>query len=228
MEDRHEIVRALANADRKVTTAPSERSIAQREMGQAQQRISDAESALIRAQADLDRYDRPLHRRRHATEIDSARRDVARLPGVIAEGRKAVTKTATRLRQLDVDLHDAMGLVRRRPTLEAKVAELDDLLDTDLRRRTRIARLEQSAAIVGVLGARPSPGATARAWDQAAGRLHQHQSAFNLAAGVGPRPGLLDNSAFTESRRLVERELEATVPAPDHRVRWIEPPSLSL
>ena len=228
MEDRHEIVQALANADRKVKLAPSERGIAGRDMAQTQQRIADAEGALTRAQADLDRYDRPLHRRRHATEIDTARKDVARLPGVIARGSKAVTETATRLRQLDVDLHDATELLRRRPTLDSKVTELDDHLETDLRRRTRIARLEQPTAIVDVLGARPSPGATARAWDQAAGRIYQHQAAFNLAAGVGPRPGLLDNSAYTQSRRLIEKELEATVQVPQHRARRIEPPGLSL
>ncbi len=150
------------------------------------------------------------------------------MPGVIADGRTAVAKTATRLRQLDVDLHDGMEVLHRRPTLEARVAELDDRLDADVRRRTRIARLEQPAAIVDVLGARPSPGATARQWDQAAGRLLQHHAAFNLAHGLGPRPGLLDNSAYTEARRLVERELEATVAVPHHRVRMIEPPGLSL
>ncbi|MDO8363232.1 MAG: MobF family relaxase [Actinomycetota bacterium] len=228
MEERHEIIRALTNAERKVTVAPSERSNAQRDTAQAQQRISDAESALIRAQATLDRCDRTLHRHRHATEIDSARQDVARLPGVIADGRTAVAKTTTRLRQLDVDQHDANELLRRRPNLEAKVAELDDRLDADLRRRTRIARLEQPSAIVDVVGARPSPGATARAWDHAAGRLHQHQAAFGLDAGVGPRPGLLDNGAYTDSRNLVERELEATVQVPQYRARRIEPPGLSL
>ena len=228
MEERHEMVRALTNAERKVTVAPSERSNAQRDMAQAQQHMADAEGALLRARAVLDRYDRPLHRRRHATEIDCARRDVARLPGVITDRRTAVAKTATRLHQLDVDQHDAMELLRRRPTLEAKVAELDDRLDVDLCRRTRIARLEQPAAIVDVIGARPSPGATARAWDQAAGRLHQHQVAFDLTAGIGPRPGLIDKSAYTESRRLVEKELEATVQIPQHQARRIEPRGLSL
>jgi hypothetical protein len=44
-------------------------------------------SSLTRAHAVLDRYDRPLHRRRHASEMDRARRDIARLPQVIADER---------------------------------------------------------------------------------------------------------------------------------------------
>ena len=39
-----QIVRALTNAERKVSVAPSGRSVAQRDVAQAQQRISDAEA----------------------------------------------------------------------------------------------------------------------------------------------------------------------------------------
>ena len=228
MEERHEILAALSGAERKVTVVPTERRAAERDLAEAEQRMAVADASLARARAVLDRYDRPLHRRRHASEIDAARRDTVRLPSAIAEAQSAAEEATARLDELDVDHHDALELLRRRPSLDAKVSDLDARLDADLRRRTRIARLEQPTAIIEVLGDRPSPGAPARAWDQAAGRLHQHQAAFDLAAGVGPRPGFFDNSAYVESRRLVEQQLEVVVDVPQQRGRGIEPPGISL
>lgn len=228
MEERHEITTTLTSAERKHTIAPTERRAVERDRAQAEHRVAEAEASLARARDVLDRYDRPLHRRRHANELDAAQRDVARLPSVITDGRASVAEATSSLVQLDFDHHDALELLRRRPSLEARVSELDDRLDADLRRRTRIARLEQPTAIIEVLGDRPTPGAAAQVWDQAAGRLHQHQAAFDLSVGLGPRPGFFDDTAYTESRRLVEQQMEAMVEVPHQRGRRIEPGGISL
>jgi hypothetical protein len=134
-----------------------------------------------------------------------------------------MAQASSSLDQLDVDQRDALELLRRRPSLEAKVSELDDRLDADLRRRTRIARLEQPAAVVEVLGDRPTPGAAAQVWDQAAGRLHQHQAAFDLTAGIGPRPGFFDDNIYAERWSELIRVINAVVEQPSLG-RSIEPP----
>lgn len=227
IEERHYLVETLAWAEHKVAVAPSEQRAAERERAPAQQRVTAAESSVGQAQAILDRYDRPLHRRRHATEIDNARRDLDRLPGVIADGRATVTEATNRLRQLAVDHSEANDLLRRRSTIDTTVRDLDDRIDADARRRSRIARLEQPAAVIDVLGSRPQPGATARAWDETAGRLLQHQAAFDVSAGLGPRTSYWDDTAYARSRSVIEQHL-ASVEVPEIRPRGIEPPGISL
>ena len=228
IEERHEIVTSLANAERQIDYAPTGQRAAERDRAQAEQRVADSEAALTRARAVLDRYDRPLHRRRHATEIDAAQRDVANLPKVIADGIGAIGEANQRLEQIDEKLDHAHALISRRPSLETQVAEIDDRLDADLRRRTRIARLEQPTAIVAVLGERPAPGAAAHEWDQAAGRLHQHQAAFDITAGIGRLPGYFDNTAYAASHRHVEQEVKSVVYVPELPSRGIESPGISL
>ena len=176
----------------------------------------------------LDRYDRPLHRRRHAAEIDVAQRDVANLPKVIADGIGAIGEANQRLEQIDEKLDHAQTLISRQASLESEVAEIGDRLDTDLRRRTRIARLEQPIAIVAVLGERPAPGIAAQEWDQAAGHLHQHQAAFNLKAGIGALPGYFDKTAYAASHRRVEQEVKSILYVPELPTRGIESPGISL
>lgn len=228
MEERHEITTTLTSAQRKHTIAPTERRAVERERAQAERRVAEAEASLARARDVLDRCDRPLHRRRHANEFDAAKRDVARLPSVIADGRALMTQATSSLNQLDADRRDALELLRRRPSLEAKVSELDDRLDADLRRRTRIARLEQPTAIIEVLGDRPTPGAAAQVWDQAAGSLHQHQAAFDLSVGLGPRPSFFDDNAFAVSRAAVDDHVRAVASALEPRRLEIEPPGITL
>ena len=143
-------------------------------------------------------------------------------------GSGSIGEANQRLEQIDEKLNQAQALISRRPSLETQVAEIDDRLDADLRRRTRIARLEQPTAIVAVLGERPAPGAAAHEWDHAAGRLHQHQAAFDLTAGIGRLPGSFDNTAYAASHRLVEQEVKSVVYVPELPSRGIESPGISL
>ena len=79
--------------------------------------------------------------------------------------------------------------------------QLCERLEYDLRVRTRITRLERPDAIINTIGERPAPGPAARQWDAAAGRLAQHQAAFDITDGLGRRPRLLDHNAYVGSTR---------------------------
>ena len=119
----------------------------------------------------------------------------------------------------------ANEILRRRPEFESKIEAINERLDHDLRIRTRITRLERPGPIVKTLGDRPAPGPAARLWDTAAGRLAQHQAAFNITDGLGPRPSYLEQSVYTESRAFVEEAIELIRPT---RIIEREVPSIGL
>jgi hypothetical protein len=72
---------------------------------------------------------------------------------------------------------------------------------------------------------RPAPGPAAREWDAAAGRLAQHQAAFNPGDGRGSHPGSPNRTAYDESRARVEEHLASLRPT---RGAVREVPSLGL
>jgi hypothetical protein len=151
----------------------------------------------------IARYDRPLHRRKHEVAIADATRDIRRLPGLIEDARNEANNAAQRIEQLRLSSTKAAEMLKRRPSLAAKVAAIDGRLSDDLRVRTRVARLDQPKAITRSLGDRPPPGPASRNWDRAAGRLAQHQAAFDIDDGFGPRPGYLDDGAYCQSHATV-------------------------
>ena len=88
------------------------------------------------------------------------------------------------------------------------------------------ARREQPQAVVGVLGPRPSYGHDASRWDVVAGRLSQHQAAFNIDDGLGSYPGYYTRSAYRDSHQAIADLLQPVErPVMD---RSIEPPDLGL
>lgn len=90
----------------------------------------------------------------------------------------------------------------------------------------RVTRREQPDAIVAVLGHRPDHGHDAPSWDTAAGRLAQHQAAFNTDHGLGPQPVCYDRSAWRDSHQAVADVLQPLArPVTDQS---IELPDLGL
>ncbi len=108
------------------------------------------------------------------------------------------------------DLHrsdrDAKAVLARRPDIQAELDEVAQQLGADLRIRTRVTRLEQPDNIVSVLGPRPA-GRDARAWDDTAGLLAQHQAAFDIVDGLGRPPFYLDSSAYADSHHAITPRL---------------------
>ena len=218
LEQRHDITSALANAERDLDTKPRERRAVEAEKADAERKIAATAAALEQARAVLDRYDRPLHRRKHETEIANAKHDLVDLPLVIDDARSKVNNADATLDRIDQRVAAAAMLLRSRHGMDSTVSEIDERLDRDLHIRTRIVRLEQPESIVATIGARPTPGQSARAWDLAAAQLDQHQSAFNLDVGLGRRPALLDHGAYADSRAAVDIAILGLEPSVRHPV----------
>jgi hypothetical protein len=212
LEQRHEITSALADAEQDLENKPRERRAVAADRADAERKIAATVAALERARAVLDRYDRPLHRRKHETEIVNAKKDLARLPGVIDETRSKVNDADVTLAGIDQRVAAAEALLRNRDGMESALEEIDERVERDLHIRTRITRAERPATVVDLLGERPSPGPAARAWDVVAGRLAQHRAAFDITDGLGPPPGYLDRSAYAESHWSIEELLEPLRP----------------
>ncbi len=204
LESRFAITSTIEDAEHTLDRLPGEWQQAERAHAAAENAIAERGAAYRRAEDILERYDRPLHRRKHETEIATARRDIERIPRTVQQALNdsdAATDLLDRLRQNAAQANENL---RRRPEFEAKIAAIDERVDRDLRVRTRIMRVERPDAIVNVLGDRPAPGPAARQWDAAAGQLAQHQAAFNITDDLGPQPGYFDHSAYTESHALVD------------------------
>jgi len=225
LEQRYDIASTIEHAENTLRRMPAERQQAEHAKATAEKTITEKTAAYHVAEDVLANYDRPLHRRKHATEIDDARLDVQRLPAAVKtadEELHVAVGELERLRQLEAQ---AKATLRRRPDFEAKIDEIDGRLDHDLRVRTRITRLEPSDAIVNTIGDRPAPGPAARQWDTAAGRLAQHQAAFDITDGLGRRPSVREYSAYFMSRVDVEERVADVRPP---RAIEREGPSLDL
>jgi conjugative relaxase-like TrwC/TraI family protein len=200
VEQRYEIISGIEKAEYILKRMPRDLRDAEEAKTAAETAIRERTAAYRKAEAVIARYDRPLHRRKHEVDIADATRDMRRLPGLIEDARNEANNAAQRIEQLRQSSSTAAELVKQRPSLVASVAEIDDRLSNDARVRSRIARLEQPRAITGALGDRPPPGPASRDWDLAAGRLAQHQAAFDIDDGFGRQPDYLDDNAFSRSR----------------------------
>ena len=167
----------------------------------------------------LANYDRPLHRRKHTTEITAARLDIERLPAAVKTVDSELNVAVGKLERLRQEEAQAKAILRRRPDLETKINAIDERLNHDLRIRTRITRLEPPDPIVNTIGDRPAPGPAARRWDAAAGRLAQHQATFDITDGLGRLPRALERNAYIASREDVEFLISPLVqPTPGRRL----------
>jgi len=225
LEQRFGVASTIEDAENTLRRMPVERQQAERAKAAAEKTITEKTAAYRVAEDVLANYDRPLHRRKHATEIADARLDVQRLPAAVKTADSELSVAVSKLERLRQEEAQAKADVRRRPDLETKIDAIDDRLDHDLRIRTRITRLEPPDAIANTIGERPAPGPAARQWDAAAGRLAQHQAAFDITDGLGRRPRFLEYSAYIKSRADVEERVADVRPP---RAIEREGPSLDL
>lgn len=200
IEERHAIVTSLERADAFLRALPAQRRTLERDIADAQQSIAHVSAEYRRAQSVIDTHDRPLRRRKHEFEIDAARRELRRQPEIARRAEGAIEAAEAELSRLTTEAARSKSTLDRRLELEATVAEIDGRLAHDLRVRTRIARLEQPITITATLGPRPRDAQEAGQWDQAAGRLHQHQAALETPGDVGPRSPSLDRTAYVPTR----------------------------
>lgn len=212
IEERHVILAMLEDADSFVRSAPTNQHMLECKIAEAHETIARAEAELRRAEAVIETHDRLLRRKKHEYKIQMARRELQRQPEVTRRAHATIASAENKLTNLAQRTAEAKARLHQRPDLESKVAEMDERLSNDLRVRTRIVRYEQPTAIVDTIGPRPQGASEAPAWDQAAARLHQHQTAFAIAEGIGDWPGHLDRSAYRESYARVERSISELRP----------------
>jgi cyanophycinase-like exopeptidase len=83
-----------------------------------------------------------------------------------------------------------------------------------------------TAAVFDRVGPRPRDPSAASLWDEAVGRLAQHQAAWDLADAIGRRPQLLGDNAYALSHRAAVANVERLDRALGRELQ-IEPPSRS-
>ncbi len=225
---RYDIVSTIEDAENTLLRIPAERQQAERAKTAAEKTITETTAAYHVAEDVLANYDRPLHRRKHATEIADARLDVQRLPAAAKTADEELHVAVGKLERLRQQEAQAKATLRRRPDFEVKIDEIDVRLDHDLRVRTRITRLEPPDAIVNTIGGRPAPGPASRLWDAAAGRFAQHRAAFEITDGVGRLPRALERNAYTESRADVEELILPLVQPMPARSLGVGSPGIEL
>ena len=190
LETRHVLTTAISRAEALLDRGPHDLARARQAKAAAESDENAHMTALRAAEDAIVRYDRPLHRRRHELELRQARVDVERFLGQMTQARNESAKAESRIADLEARRAEAVELLAVRPAHDATVAAINERLAQDARTRSRAARLEHPAHLVDSLGPRPTPGPAAHAWDAAAGELDQHQAAFSITDGLGPRTDL--------------------------------------
>ena len=206
VERRHHLQADLDRALARQERLPAETRHTRAQQANAEHALAQLDERRRHARQVIDEYDRPLRRRRHQHELEAARRELADLPHLQHDAQQQLDAAGATLTDLRRSDRDAKAVLARRPDIQAELDEVAQQLGADLRIRTRVTRLEQPDNIVSVLGPRPA-GRDARAWDDTAGLLAQHQAAFDIIDGLGRTPFYLDNSAHTDSHHAITARL---------------------
>lgn len=226
-EERYARTKAIRDAENVVQRSPSALAAAREQLETAERRVAERSIQLEEAHAFLDRYDRPLRRRGREYDLDRARQKVGFLPNEIEAHRLGVVAAVARIEEVEQERAAAEERLRTRPADEAAVWAIGERLARDAHIRSRVARIEQPAGIVSVLGSRPKPGPDAREWDVAAGQIDQHRTAFDIKDGIGPHPSYMAPSAYKETWIQLSRMVAPIAPMPvPTRLPEVELPSL--
>ncbi len=185
-EERHAITSNLQHADAVLRQYPNDRTRVVRELAVATSELTGLLGRKAAAETVIDRYDRPLHRRRHEGEINLAHRELTDLPRHIRRAELAVDASERRITTLDESRSAATETLNQRPAAGRRIRHLDDTLDGDLRARTRITRFDTPNHIRDVIGTRPIDRDAADRWDDAAGLIAQQVGIRRST--LGPRP----------------------------------------
>jgi conjugative relaxase-like TrwC/TraI family protein len=220
-----------AELDRALTRAGAAVGIARRQVASlAQERalltrsINEYGVRLHRAREAVERFDRPIVRRRHAVELDAARHQLGWLPGSIDQAKAKLARLARDQSDATRQLRRAVALEKSRPQLLAERITIRAQLDRDARERAQRLAIDPPTRVVERLGP-PPEGAAARLWLDAAGRLAQHHTAFGLpdTTLLGEPPRLMGDGAYASSHRAavqaigrLDRSLGAQIETP-HR-----------
>jgi conjugative relaxase-like TrwC/TraI family protein len=234
-EDLGRLLGRAAVLDRTITGAQTELEMARhrlvslaRDRAALSRSIEEYEARLANARRTVAELDRPLVRRRHRIELDSARNQIDWVPRSIHEARERLAQADVKERQSAEQLLKATAVDKTRPQLMAEQAVVRNQLDHDARLRGERLATAPSEQVLERFGPQPASEA-GRLWVEAVGRVAQHRDAFDQHGKeiLGRSPRLLHDDVYATSywatRQVVERAERAL-----GRELAIEPPHRSL
>lgn len=229
------LLERTAVLDRTVTGAQTELDMARhrlvslaRDRAALSRSIEEYEARLANARRTIAEFDRPLVRRRHRVELDSARNQLDWVARSMHEAREKLAQVDVQERQSTERMLKASAVDKTRPQLMAEQAVVQNQLDHDARLRGERLATAPPEQVLERFGPRPA-GEAGLLWVEAAGRVAQHRAAFDQHGKelLGRRPGLLHDDVYATSywatRQVVERADRVL-----GRELAIEPPHRSL
>ncbi len=179
--ERAEITDSLRDLDYNLPRLPQRIRTQQHVVDRTRNELDYCHGQLNEANDTLARLDRPVKRWGHRAEIHDAERLPDRFTDRAAKAQTEYDQATTELAGHRADLAAANELDRRRPGLEYRLDAIDRTLDGDANIRACALAAELPAAITRALGDRPIEPDALTAWDQAAGRLDQHQACYDAS-----------------------------------------------
>ncbi len=169
--------------------------------------IGEADYRLERATARIDDYDRPLRRRRHRHELESAHGTAEAARMSIDNDRKELAEVEEKIPVLNQNLAKAKEAMGKRPGIEMECDAIQRRLGADVSTRAGTLAHETPDCLIHHLGPRPASGYGANLWEEAGARVDQHRTAFGVTGMsdlLGRRPQWHDGAYADSHRAAIE------------------------
>jgi len=230
LERDHAISETLRRAPLRVDMYGEQLDRASNRHEELREQLAQTQERQHEAQQVIDAYDHPLRRRLHRSELGHAQVALRQAGFAIERQRTELAEIEGRVPELRSSLAEAQDTLRERPALERERHGIRQQLGKDLDARKDGLATDPPDYVIDRLGPRPERDSAVGLWDEAAARIDQHRSAFDLAVdgpALGSRAPVWEPSAFGTS----QREAAAACERLDRslgRGREIEPPGLEL
>ena len=195
----------------------------------SQKQLREKEHRLAAVRSESEQFDRPLVRHLHRSEVESARTQLRWLPAAVEDQRAEVADLKREIDSLERrSLADRLD-EGREGELKAELVELRSQLTDDARARGHDLADDVSDVVRNRLGPVPSGKATREAWIEAAGRMAQHQTAWDVPEKhiLGRRPQTFRDDAYELTWHAAAESMSA-LDRSVGRPLQIEPPSRGL
>lgn len=206
LERRHTLTGRIAGLDYDIASAPAALTASSREREVQRRQLADAERRLANAREILVEWDRPLRRRKHRDDIIRLSEQIEREPRYIAEHHAKIADLEAELTKQANRIVGADASRSRRTVFQRELDEIRDALDLDSIQRTQAARHDLN--VIALIGPRPERGQTA-AWDQAAGLIDQHHTAYGAPISLASRPRMWRDSAELANHDHIQHAVAA-------------------
>ena len=225
LEQEHEITRSLSRAVDTIGRCSEQLDRNTQRHDELAGRLAAAEQSRDHAEEVLEAFDRPLLRRLHRSDIWQAQGNLNQAVGCIRDSTAEMAELNGHRPELEAAVAQAQATIRERPNLDRERHGIRYELERDLAARVPGLVADPPDYLVDRLGPRPEYGAAANLWDEAAARIDQHCTAFDVTT-LGRSRGW-DDTAFDASQRAASKACDA-LDRTVGRVHAIEPLGLEL